>query len=156
MRNMPTTRANRLSAVRLRLNAAVISLTAPVRAAAVSMRALGGKSAPIAAMVLFASASGTIRSIRSSLPTRPSTSCAVAISVISTPSRARRLKSSVGASSPTMVSVCSPLPTPTTSGSPLFSPYRSATAVLSRMLLGCTIIGVKKSAPLMMPLLVPK
>ncbi len=46
---------------------------------------------------------GTIKSIRSIRPTRPNTSCAVEMSVINSPSNDRRLRSSDGASRPTMV-----------------------------------------------------
>ncbi len=120
MRNIPTTRASRLSAVRLMAKARVIRSRAAARAPAGITCAAGGRSA-----VTRASSSSPrrpsdrMRSTRLRRPTSPSSSCAVAMSVTSVDSRARALSASRGTSSPTRVRVRRAPPTRTAKVSPL-------------------------------------
>ena len=101
MRNIPTTRARRLRAVRLSRKARVIWSRAPAREPA------GTIAVPAGRMVLISlrscapsSPSGMTRSMRERRPSTASSSWAVARSVTRTESSPRRLNSSPAARNP--------------------------------------------------------
>ena len=99
IRNKATTSANKLSAVRFKRKAAVICSTAPLRTA------FGSTRIPLGSISwnhsrLASSFSGRMRSIRSTCPSLPVISWAVAISTSSRPSIACRVRLSAGSSKP--------------------------------------------------------
>ena len=146
MRNMPTTRASRLSAVRLSSKAEVNCSMAWLLASARTTRTPSGSAAATWARLsapagvakrVSPSAVWPSRSMWLSRPTISSVSCAVLMSVSSRPSRARWLVLSEGRSSPTMITVLRVAPTRTVMLSPVFRPRAVAKLSLTRTAPGC-------------------
>ena len=148
MRNIPTTRARRLRAVRLSRKARVIWSRAPAREPAGTMAAPAGRMARIPAMRCApASPSGMTRSMRERRPSMARSSWAVARSVTRTESSPRRLSSSPAARNPARVRRRTLPWTSTAKVPPSFTPRRSAVCRRSIPVSG-TAMSASRTLPL--------